>query len=103
MPHNEAQQLTFIQKKSSIPNSEVIYVNPIVEFCISNLANGSHKTLEILEKDPNLDVLEYGCLSYCTACADGLYALVNGDIVKADTPEELTERIYQYIEDNPLF
>ena len=32
-----------------------------------------------------------------------LYAIVNGEIVEADTPEELTERIYQFIEDNPLF
>lgn len=78
-------------------------MNPIVEFCMSNLANGSHKTLEKLERDPNLDVLEYGCLSYCTVCSDALYALVNGDVVEAETHEELTERIYQHIEDNPLF
>jgi len=63
-----------------------------------------HKKLyEILEKDPNIDVLEYGCLSYCTLCDRSLYALVNGDVVEADTPEELTKKIYQYIEDNPLF
>lgn len=86
-----------------MPYSEVIVVNPIVEFCMTNLANGSHKTLEKLEKDPNLDVLEYGCLSYCTVCSDALYALVNGEVVEADTPEELTEAIYQFIEDNPLF
>lgn len=78
-------------------------MNPIVEFCISNLANGAYKSFEILDRDPNLDVLEYGCLSYCTLCADSLYAIVNGEIVKADTPEELTKNIYQYIEDNPLF
>lgn len=75
----------------------------MVEFCMTNLANGSHKTLETLEKDPTIDVLEYGCLSYCSVCADSLYALVNGEIVEADTPEELTEKIYQFIEENPLF
>ena len=78
-------------------------MNPIVEFCMSNLANGSQKTLEALEKDPNIDVLEYGCLSYCTKCAEGLYALVNGEVVEADTPDELTKLIYQFIEENPLF
>lgn len=83
--------------------SEVMLVNPLVEFCMSNLANGSHITFEKLEKDPNLDVLEYGCLNYCTTCATSLYAIVEGEIVKADTPEELTERIYQAIENNPLF
>ena len=78
-------------------------MNPIIEFCISNLAQVAQETFETLERDPNLDVLEYGCLSYCTKCTEGLYALVNGDIVEAETPEQLTERIYQYIEDNPLF
>lgn len=78
-------------------------MNPIVEFCMSNLANGSYKTFETLEKDPGIDVLEYGCLSYCTKCTDTLYAIVNGELVEADTAEELTARIYQHIEENPLF
>ena len=56
-------------------------MNPIVEFCISNIANCSQETFEKLEKDPNLDVLEYGCLSYCTKCSESLYAIVNGEIV----------------------
>ena len=78
-------------------------MNPLVEFCVSNLANGSQETLEVLEKDPNIDVLEYGCLSYCTRCSDILYALVNGEMVEAETAEELTKKIYQFIEENPLF
>lgn len=78
-------------------------MNPIVEFCMSNLANGAQSSFEQLEKDPDLDVLEYGCLSYCSACAESLYALVNGEIVEADTPEELTRKIYEFIEENPLF
>lgn len=78
-------------------------MNPLVEFCVSNLANGSQETFEVLEKDPNIDVLEYGCLSYCTRCSEALYALVNGELVEADTPEELTKKIYQFIEENPLF
>ena len=54
-------------------------MNPLVEFCISNLANGAQETFEALEKDPNIDVLEYGCLSYCTKCAKVFYAVVNGE------------------------
>ncbi|MDN7247226.1 YuzB family protein [Planococcus shenhongbingii] len=78
-------------------------MKPIVEFCISNIANGSQETFEKLERDPNLDVLEYGCLSYCTKCSESLYALVNGEIVEADSPEELTQKVYEFIEENPLF
>lgn len=75
----------------------------MVEFCVSNLANGSQKTFEVLERDPNLDVLEYGCLSYCTKCAEAFFAVVNGDVVQADSPDELTKKIYEYIDENPLF
>ncbi|MFJ7407738.1 MULTISPECIES: YuzB family protein [unclassified Lysinibacillus] len=78
-------------------------MNPMVEFCVSNLANGSQKTYEILERDPNIDVLEYGCLSYCTKCSESFYAIVNGDLVEAASPDELTEAIYQFIEENPLW
>lgn len=78
-------------------------MNPIVEFCVSNIVNGAQESFEKLDRDPNLDVLEYGCLSYCTKCAETLYALVNGEIVEADTPEELTRKVYEFIEENPLF
>lgn len=78
-------------------------MNPMVEFCINNLANGSQKAYEILERDPNIDVLEYGCLSYCTKCSKSFYAIVNGELVEAESPEALTEAIYQFIEENPLW
>lgn len=78
-------------------------MKPIVEFCISNIANGSQDSFEKLERDPNLDVLEYGCLSYCTKCSESLYALVNGEIVEAESPDELTKKVYEFIEENPLF
>ncbi|KFZ42746.1 MULTISPECIES: YuzB family protein [Anoxybacillus] len=78
-------------------------LKPIVEFCISNLANGSQRALEQLEKDPNLDIVEYGCLGYCGKCANTLFAMVNGDIVTAEDAEQLVERVYAYIEENPMF
>jgi uncharacterized protein YuzB (UPF0349 family) len=76
---------------------------PIIEFCISNLASGSQKAREILERDPNLDIIEYGCLGYCGKCARGLFALVNGEFVGGQTPEELVENVYQFLEENPMF
>ncbi|MEC0668230.1 YuzB family protein [Priestia flexa] len=78
-------------------------IQPIIEFCISNLASGSQLALEELEKDPNLDIVEYGCLGYCGKCARSLFALVNGDVVAADTPEELVAAIYTHLEENPMF
>ncbi|MED1419862.1 YuzB family protein [Bacillus smithii] len=78
-------------------------MNPIIEFCVSNLASGAQKALEILEEDPNLDIVEYGCLNYCTLCGESLFALVNGDPVRGDSPEELVKNIYKHLEENPMF
>lgn len=78
-------------------------IRPLIEFCISNVASGAQAALEKLERDPNLDVVEYGCLGYCGKCASSMYALVNGDPVTGNTPEELVENIYQYLDENPMF
>ncbi|MCM3663319.1 YuzB family protein [Mesobacillus subterraneus] len=78
-------------------------IKPIIEFCISNLASGAQKAREELERDPDLDVIEYGCLGYCGKCAQSMFALVNGDPVVGETPQELVENIYQYLDENPMF
>lgn len=62
---------------------------PLVEFCISNMAKGGDYVYDKLENDPDVDVLEYGCLNNCGVCSCGLYALVDGDTVEGDTPDEL--------------
>lgn len=78
-------------------------MKPLIEFCVSNLASGAQKAREILEKDPNVDIIEYGCLSHCGICARTFYALVDGKVVRGETPEELVENINQYIEENTIF
>ncbi|WP_108670672.1 YuzB family protein [Peribacillus acanthi] len=78
-------------------------IKPIIEFCVSNLASGAQRAFEILERDLDLDVLEYGCLGYCGKCASGLFAMVNGEIVTGSTPEELVDNIYVYLDENPMF
>ncbi|PLT30320.1 YuzB family protein [Peribacillus deserti] len=78
-------------------------MQPIIEFCISNLASGSQEALEKLERDPDLDIVEYGCLGYCGKCAASFFALVNGDVVTGESPDELVQNIYSYLEENPMF
>lgn len=78
-------------------------MKPIIEFCISNVASGSQKAMEKLEKDPNLDVIEYGCLSVCGKCSQSHFALVNGEVVTGESPEELVENTYNFLEENSLF
>ena len=73
---------------------------PLIEFCISNLAEGAQRAREVLERDSNLDIIEYGCLGYCGKCARQLFALVNGEIVTGETPDKLVDNIYKYLDEN---
>ncbi|MCM3180739.1 YuzB family protein [Cytobacillus horneckiae] len=76
-------------------------IKPIIEFCVSNIADGSHEAFVMLEKDYDLDVIEYGCLGYCGKCSYHMFALVNGEIVKAETAKELVANIYKFLDENP--
>ena len=40
---------------------------------------GGDYVYDKLESDPEVDVLEYGCLNNCGLCSSGLYALVDGE------------------------
>ncbi|MGR9048966.1 YuzB family protein [Halobacillus faecis] len=74
-------------------------MNPLIEFCINNLISGSQEAKEKLEKDPDLDVVEYGCLRNCGLCSQTLYAVVEGERVMADTPDELVDKIYEHLDE----
>ncbi|GGF96833.1 YuzB family protein [Paenibacillus abyssi] len=65
----------------------------IVEFCSANMHHGTDQVMKKLEQDPELDVIEYGCLGNCGECYLFPYALVNGEIVAAETADELYEKI----------
>ncbi|OIJ20944.1 hypothetical protein BKP45_07735 [Anaerobacillus alkalidiazotrophicus] len=78
-------------------------MRPIIEFCATNLASGTQRALEVLEKDPDLDVIEYGCLSFCGKCAASPFALVNGEVITAETSEDLVKKIYTFIDENLVF
>ncbi|SIS43872.1 YuzB family protein [Salimicrobium flavidum] len=77
-------------------------MNPLIEFCVTNLIDGSQEVKEQLEKDPDLDVQEVGCLNHCGLCAIKNYALVEGERIFADSPKELLEKIYAYLEEEQL-
>lgn len=71
--------------------------NPKIWFCEINLENGARPAREILEQDPNLQVIGYGCLKRCKKCDRKLFGVVDGNIVEAETSEELVENIYEQI------
>ncbi|MGN8645273.1 DUF1450 domain-containing protein [Gracilibacillus sp. HCP3S3_G5_1] len=72
-----------------------------VGFCVKNLAKGTEQVRQQLLTDPDMDVAEYGCTSYCGICRNYHVAIVNGRPITADTPEQLLDNINEYI-DNEL-
>lgn len=74
-------------------------IRPLVEFCINNLTDEVLKVKRKLEKDVQIDVIEYDCLGFCGTCAQHPYALVEGEPITGKTGEELLNNIYQAIEE----
>jgi len=72
-------------------------MRPIIEFCTNNMHHGTAKVMKQLEANPDYDVLEYGCLGNCGECYLFPYALVNGETVGGETPEDLLTKIMEKI------
>ncbi|MCY9667850.1 YuzB family protein [Paenibacillus alginolyticus] len=74
-------------------------MRPIIEFCASNMHHGTDKVMKALEQNPDFDVMEYGCLGNCGQCYMEPYALVNGEIIAAESADALHERILERIKE----
>lgn len=74
-------------------------MRPIIEFCVSNMHHGTDKVMKQLESNPDYDVIEYGCLGNCGECYLFPFAYVNGEIVAAETAEELYDKIIKQIQE----
>ncbi|QHT63816.1 YuzB family protein [Paenibacillus lycopersici] len=74
-------------------------MKPMVEFCASNMHHGTDKLMKKLEENPDYEVIEYGCLGNCGECYLAPFGMVNGQIVSADTVEELETKIMDEIEE----
>ena len=73
-----------------------------VEFCISNLSFGSADTYDELMKREDIIIEESGCTSNCETCDNHLFAVVNSEIVTAETADELLHQIEEKMKENPL-
>lgn len=74
-------------------------MRPIIEFCTNNLHFGTDKIMEELESNLDYDVVEYGCLTNCGQCYMMPYAMVDGEIVSAESAEELLAAIMAKIKE----
>lgn len=79
-----------------------VFLADQVEFCVTNLSQGSDEVFEQLSGRSDIELLQTGCNSHCELCACSLYALVNEEVVEADTPEQLLEKINEELEVNSI-
>ena len=65
-----------------------------VKFCENNFSQGTEDVVKKIEnelKDVNVEVEP--CLGYCGDCAVGPFALVNDELIQAETADELYQKI----------
>ena len=70
-----------------------------IKFCDNNFVHGTEEVVTRLKEDyEDLDVSVESCLGYCGDCANGPFALVNDELIQADTADELYDIIIETIE-----
>ena len=69
-----------------------------IKFCENNFTHGTEETAKKLqEKYPDISVTIESCLGYCGDCAAGPYALVNDELIQADSADELYKEIEKIV------
>lgn len=86
----------FFKKKEQAPTKCQI------EFCVSNMAQGSADAYDEMQNRTDVEVEEFGCTSNCELCVEQLFAVVNGEVVTAEDAESLMASIEKEINNNPL-
>jgi len=74
-----------------------------VEFCMTNLSLGAADAYDVLAERSNIEIEESGCTSHCEICEQGIFAIVNGEIITAVDADALVQAIDEEIKQNPLY
>jgi uncharacterized protein YuzB (UPF0349 family) len=69
----------------------------IVKFCPCNFEDELETMKGKLIERTDLEVIEDRCLLYCGQCLMEPFALINGENIVADDPDELYKKIDQYV------
>jgi uncharacterized protein YuzB (UPF0349 family) len=65
-----------------------------IKFCENNFSHGTDEIMSKLKEElEDVNVSADACLGYCGDCAIGPFALVNDELIQADTADELYEAI----------
>lgn len=72
-------------------------MNPIIECCEQNLTKSNQSLLSDKFINENADVITYSCMNECRLCAENEYALFEGELVTANSSEELKGKLEKKI------
>jgi len=73
-----------------------------VEFCMTNLSLGAADVYDVLLERDDIDITESGCTSNCEICECNLFAIVNGELIKAENADALLQNVEKELEDNSV-
>ena len=69
-----------------------------IKFCENNFSNGTEEVVDKLKQNyKNIDINVESCLGYCGECASSPYALVDDELILADSPDKLYNDIVKLI------
>ena len=69
-----------------------------IQFCDNNFIHGTEEVANKLRQNyPQATIEIESCLGYCSDCAMGPYALVDGELIQADSSDDLYESIVKII------
>ena len=69
-----------------------------IKFCENNFTHDTEETVSKLQENyPDIEVEVESCLGYCGDCAAGPFALVNDELIQADSADELYKEIEKLI------
>ena len=65
-----------------------------IKFCENNFTHGTEDVVDKLKLEhPEAKVKVESCLGFCGDCAEGPFAILNDELIQADSAEELYEAI----------
>lgn len=68
-----------------------------IKFCENNFGEGAEQVMEKLKND-GIEFEVESCLGYCGDCAMKPIALVDDELVDAETPDELYDKIKNLVQ-----
>ena len=69
---------------------------------MTNLSLGAADVYDVLLERDDIELTESGCTSNCEICACHLFAIVNGNVIKAENAEALLQNVENELEENSV-